>query len=90
LHGGLTGFSMVVWDVIRSSPDQVELFYLSKDGEEGYPGNLRVSVTYTLTGTMSFVLIIWPRRTSPRWSTWPAIRISTWPVKGQAVCMTRN
>jgi aldose 1-epimerase len=50
LHGGLTGFSMVVWDVIRSSPDQVELFYLSKDGEEGYPGNLRVSVTYTLTG----------------------------------------
>jgi aldose 1-epimerase len=50
LHGGLTGFSKVVWDVIRSSPDQLELFYLSKDGEEGYPGNLRVSVTYTLTG----------------------------------------
>jgi len=50
LHGGLTGFSMVVWDVVRSSPDQVELFYLSKDGEESYPGNLRVSVTYTLTG----------------------------------------
>jgi aldose 1-epimerase len=50
LHGGLTGFSKVVWDVIRSSPDQLELFYLSKDGEEGYPGNLRVSITYTLTG----------------------------------------
>jgi aldose 1-epimerase len=49
LHGGLTGFSKVVWDVIRSSPDQLELFYLSKDGEEGYPGNLRVSITYTLT-----------------------------------------
>jgi aldose 1-epimerase len=49
LHGGLKGFSMVVWDVIRSSSNHVELFYLSKDGEEGYPGNLRVSVTYTLT-----------------------------------------
>jgi aldose 1-epimerase len=49
LHGGKTGFSMVVWDVVGSSPNHVELSYLSKDGEEGYPGNLQVSVTYTLT-----------------------------------------
>jgi aldose 1-epimerase len=49
LHGGIRGFSMVVWNVVRSSPSSVEMEYLSSDGEEGYPGNLRVSVTYTLT-----------------------------------------
>lgn len=49
LHGGIRGFSMVVWDVVRSSSSSVEMEYLSTDGEEGYPGNLRVSVTYTLT-----------------------------------------
>jgi aldose 1-epimerase len=49
LHGGLTGFSMVVWDVVSHSPEQVVLSYLSKDGEEGYPGNLHIKVTYTLT-----------------------------------------
>lgn len=49
LHGGLKGFDKVVWDVISSSSNQVELFYLSRDGEEGYPGNLNVTVKYTLT-----------------------------------------
>jgi aldose 1-epimerase len=49
LHGGLTGFSKVVWDVAGHTPEHVVLSYLSKDGEEGYPGNLRISVTYTLT-----------------------------------------
>ena len=49
LHGGITGFSKVVWDVIQSSANQVQLEYLSVNGEEGYPGNLKVSVTYTLT-----------------------------------------
>ena len=49
LHGGITGFSKVVWDIVRSSPLSVEMEYLSQDMEEGYPGNMRVSVTYTLT-----------------------------------------
>jgi aldose 1-epimerase len=49
LHGGITGFSKVVWEVIRSSANQVQLEYLSPGGDEGYPGNLKVSVTYTLT-----------------------------------------
>lgn len=49
LHGGLTGFSKVVWDVAGSSSSHVRLEYLSKDMEEGYPGNVRASVTYTLT-----------------------------------------
>ncbi len=51
LHGGVTGFDKVLWD---AQPFQNEngvglvLRYLSKDGEEGYPGNLHVKVTYTL------------------------------------------
>lgn len=49
LHGGITGFSKVVWDVVRTSPSSVQLAYLSRDGEENYPGNLKVSVTYTLS-----------------------------------------
>jgi len=49
LHGGIVGFSKVVWDVLNASSSQLQLEYVSKDGEENYPGNLRVSVTYTLT-----------------------------------------
>ena len=52
LHGGLKGFDKVVWDS-ESFEDQegvgVKLEYLSPDGEEGYPGNLSVTVTYTFT-----------------------------------------
>ena len=49
LHGGPKGFFAVVWDVVNTTPNSVELHYLAKDGEEGYPGNLNVNVTYTLT-----------------------------------------
>jgi aldose 1-epimerase len=49
LHGGLTGFNKVVWNVLNSSSKSVQMEYLSIDGEEGYPGNLRTTVTYTLT-----------------------------------------
>jgi aldose 1-epimerase len=49
LHGGINGFSRVVWDVINVSDSIIKLEYFSVDGEEGYPGNLRVSITYTLT-----------------------------------------
>jgi len=52
LHGGVKGFDKVVWDG-ESLPNAdgagVAFTYLSKDGEEGFPGNLRVKVTYTLT-----------------------------------------
>ena len=51
LHGGLKGFDKVVWDaktIVNVSMASLELSYLSKDMEEGYPGNLETKVTYTL------------------------------------------
>ncbi len=49
LHGGPGGFDRCVWTA-RELPDGgLELTYLSKDGEEGYPGNLKVTTTYHLT-----------------------------------------
>ncbi|MDU1891923.1 MAG: aldose epimerase family protein [Dysgonomonas sp.] len=49
LHGGLKGFNAVVWDAKQVNNQTLELTYLSKDGEEGFPGNLSVKITYTLT-----------------------------------------
>ena len=48
LHGGEEGFNNKVWDANQVSSSKLELTYLSIDGEEGYPGNLNVKVTYTL------------------------------------------
>src|SRR5438445_2231034 len=52
LHGGLKGFDKVVWEakiLVTTLSPALELRYLSKDGEEGYPGNLSVTAVYTLT-----------------------------------------
>jgi aldose 1-epimerase len=52
LHGGIKGFDKVVWkaeEIKKKNEVGVRLGYLSKDGEEGYPGNLSAKVTYTLT-----------------------------------------
>ncbi|HYL93864.1 MAG TPA: aldose epimerase family protein, partial [Alphaproteobacteria bacterium] len=49
LHGGLRGFDKVVWAAREMPGGGLELSYVSKDGEEGYPGNCRVTVRYRLT-----------------------------------------
>ena len=53
IHGGRKGFAQSVWTVEsvpkNNSESWVKLSYLSKDGEEGFPGNLKTSVTYSLT-----------------------------------------
>lgn len=50
LHGGVKGFDKVNWTAtpIQQEEPALKLTYLSKDGEEGYPGNLSIEVTYTL------------------------------------------
>lgn len=49
LHGGLLGFDKVKWKISAETEDSVEFFYLSKNGEMGYPGNLEVKVRFILT-----------------------------------------
>ena len=52
LHGGVKGFNKAVWaakTLSSKNGQSLELSYLSKDGEEGFPGDLKVTVTYTLT-----------------------------------------
>jgi aldose 1-epimerase len=53
LHGGPGGFFAKVWDAKLIGDSSITFSYTSKDGEEGYPGNLAVDVTYTLTADNS-------------------------------------
>ncbi len=59
LHGGLKGFNKVMWDAAPFTSKEgngLHLSYLSKDGEEGYPGNLKVKVSYTLTDKNELII----------------------------------
>ncbi len=59
LHGGERGFDKRLWTVeetIDGDSPSIRLFYFSEDGEEGYPGNMKVSVTYTLHADNSLEL----------------------------------
>jgi aldose 1-epimerase len=59
LHGGNKGFDKVVWDaeVVEGPTPGLSLTYLSKDGEEGYPGNLNVNVRYTFNDNNELEII---------------------------------
>lgn len=56
LHGGYKGFDQHVWAVQDVGPEHITLHYLSKDGEEGFPGNLDTTVKYTLTADNALVI----------------------------------
>jgi aldose 1-epimerase len=59
LHGGLKGFDKVVWEprfLATHAGPSLELVYVSKDGEEGYPGTLSVKAIYTLTEDNALML----------------------------------
>jgi aldose 1-epimerase len=53
LHGGIKGFDKVVWgaEVVHGDAPSVKFTYLSKDGEEGYPGNCSVTVVYSIANS---------------------------------------
>lgn len=48
LHGGVKGFQNVVWDAVKTNENTLVFSYVSPDGEQGFPGNLKVKVTYTI------------------------------------------
>lgn len=49
LHGGVSGFNEKVWEVVEHDERHIRLHYRAADGEEGFPGNVDVWVTYSLT-----------------------------------------
>lgn len=65
LHGGIKGFNNVVWDAIQQDDRTLLLSYLSVDGEEGYPGNLQVNVTYELTDDNELKIQYWATTDKP-------------------------
>lgn len=56
LHGGPTGYHARVWDAEQTSKQSVTLHYLSPDGEEGFPGNLDITVIYTFTNENELII----------------------------------
>lgn len=56
LHGGPKGFNNQVWKVEEVKNNSLKLFYFSKDGEENYPGNMNVSLTYTVNDQNELVI----------------------------------
>ena len=56
LHGGNKGFHKKVWDAEQNNGQELKLTYISKDGEENYPGTLIVEVTFSLNDDNEFKL----------------------------------
>jgi aldose 1-epimerase len=54
LHGGPKGFHHVVWEVVNVDDSQIVFTYLANDGEEGFPGNLKVKMIYSLNDEGEF------------------------------------
>ncbi len=56
IHGGHHGFQTKVWDGVQVTNGTVEFSYVSMDGEEGYPGEMQVKVTYRLTDANELII----------------------------------
>ena len=56
LHGGTQGYHNVVWDVAAKTDSSLTFHYVSADGEEGYPGELEITMVYTLTSNNEFAI----------------------------------
>ena len=56
LHGGILGFDKVIWTPIILNDSSIQLHYISKDGEEGYPGNLNVDVIYRYSNADELII----------------------------------
>ncbi len=56
LHGGPTGYHARVWDAEQTDAQTVVMNYLSADGEEGFPGNLQMTVTFTFTDENELII----------------------------------
>ncbi len=56
LHGGIAGYTRVMWDVVESSDTHILFKYVSKGGEEGFPGTLTILMSYELTAEAEFVV----------------------------------
>jgi aldose 1-epimerase len=57
LHGGPTGFHARVWDAVQTTANSVNFHYVSADGEEGFPGELTVDMTYRLEDDVNALVI---------------------------------
>ncbi|PKP21396.1 MAG: galactose-1-epimerase [Bacteroidetes bacterium HGW-Bacteroidetes-20] len=56
LHGGFGGFHIKFWEIKEIKENKITLYYFSKDGEEGFPGNLKVWITYELDSSNQFII----------------------------------
>jgi len=56
LHGGFKGLDSVVWDVKECTDSSITFHYLHADGQEGFPGNLDINMTYTVTSKGSWTI----------------------------------
>ncbi len=81
LHGGLKGFDMVVWNVDSMSINTIVLSYISPDGEEGFPGNLKVRITYTITPKNEFKITY--QATTDKPTIVNLTQHSFWNLKGE-------
>jgi len=54
LHGGLKGLDMVVWNVDAVSENRIDMSYISNEGEDGFPGTIKINMTYDLTPDNEF------------------------------------